>query len=464
MSDAPVVIVGAGPAGLACGTALLRRMPGRRVIAVEKEDRPGGLCGGFSREGLEFDYGSHRIHPSTPRPVMDYFGSLPGVELAVRPRNGRILLAGRLVRFPPAPLDLLVKLPLPFAARVISDQFRRRRGGTPSDFREAVELRLGRTMAREFYVPYAAKLWGLQAGDISPRQAERRISLSGGSLIRKVLAGLPLLGGLDRSRFFRYPVGGFRSLADGMAAGFTALGGEIRAGSAVRTVRLCGDGSLVVEAGEDVIRASRVFWSAPARELGTAVADAPDAVREACSSLRSRGLVLVYMVLPGRCYTGYDAHYFPGAGLPVSRLSEPRNYSRAGLPPDRTGLCIELPCEVGGREWSMTDEEAAAFVISCLAESPLPELRPLCSWTVRLASAYPVYVRGFEEKTAAVSDWLRTVPGLVTMGRQGLFAHDNVHHAVETGIGAASCLTSDGWDGARWDTLLAGFESHCVSD
>jgi protoporphyrinogen oxidase len=436
-----------------------------RVIALEKEDRPGGLCGGFSREGLEFDYGSHRIHPSTPRPVMEYYESLPGVELAVRPRNGRILLAGRLVRFPPAPLDLLLKLPPSLSAGVIADQIRRRGlKDTPSDFLEAVELRLGRTMAREFYVPYSAKLWGLAARDISPLQAYRRISLSGGSLIRKVLAGLPLLGGLDRSRFFRYPVGGFRSLAEGMACRFSALGGEIRTGSAVAAVRSCGDGSLEVAAGRDLIRASRVFWSAPLADLGTSAADAPAPVREACASLRSRGLVLVYLVLPGRRYTPFDAHYFPGAGIPVSRLSEPRNYSHAGMPPDRTGLCVELPCEVGGREWSMTDDEAAASVISCLSGSPLPPVHPIRHWTVRLQSAYPVYARGFEAGLALVSDWIRSMPGLVAIGRQGLFAHDNLHHAVETGFGAASCLGPDGWDSARWDSLLEGFSRHCVSD
>jgi len=62
-------------------------------------------------------------------------------------------------------------------------------------------------------------------------------------------------------------------------------------------------------------------------------------------------------------------------------------------------------------------------------------------------------------------DWLDRVPRLLTFGRQGLFAHDNTHHALYMGYAAAACLQPDGsFDDTRWQAYRREFEKHVVED
>lgn len=469
-----VVIVGGGPAGLACGIELLRSDRSRDVTVLEREPAPGGIAGGFSRGGLDYDYGSHRIHPSVEGRVLAFLEGLPGLELRRRRRNGRILLGGRLVRFPPSPLDALLRLPPGLSAGILSDQigglFRREGISSPRSFSEAVEAGTGRTMARSFYIPYTRKLWGLSADEISSFQAARRVSSARpGGLLAKALGGLPIVSRFDPSRFFRYPSGGFGSLAEALAQEFRSLGGVLRTDSEVVSAA-SENGALRIATSNGFARtAGHLVWSAPLDALASSFAGAaPGEVLEAAGRLAYRSMVLLYIEMEEGPYSEFDAHYFPDASIRFSRMSEPRNYPggaehsalRAG-----TGLCLELPCDRGGNDWAAGPEELLARLAGDLAGSPLPVPGGVTDvWTGRLTHAYPVYRMGFEHDLRTVSEWSLSDPRLVLIGRQGLFAHDNLHHAIETGLAAADCLAGPGFDTGAWRRCLEDFRRHRVSD
>jgi hypothetical protein len=53
----------------------------------------------------------------------------------------------------------------------------------------------------------------------------------------------------------------------------------------------------------------------------------------------------------------------------------------------------------------------------------------------------------------------------VTLGRGGLFAHDNSHHVLALGRVAAACLGTDGtWDADRWAQARARADAAVVED
>ncbi len=54
-----VVIIGAGIGGLVCGCYLAKA--GLKVLIVEKNDKPGGYCTSFERDGYRFDVGVHYL-------------------------------------------------------------------------------------------------------------------------------------------------------------------------------------------------------------------------------------------------------------------------------------------------------------------------------------------------------------------------------------------------------------------
>jgi phytoene dehydrogenase-like protein len=92
-----VLILGAGPAGLA--TALFAARRGLRVAVIERGAAVGGLTRSETIDGVRVDLGSHRLHPAAPAPVLKTLTELLGDDLQLRPRNGRVRIAERWVGF-----------------------------------------------------------------------------------------------------------------------------------------------------------------------------------------------------------------------------------------------------------------------------------------------------------------------------------------------------------------------------
>ena len=72
---------------------------------------------------------------------------------------------------------------------------------------------------------------------------------------------------------------------------------------------------------------------------------------------------------------------------------------------------------------------------------------------------------GYEERFDTVDQWLSDLDGLLVFGRQGLFAHDNTHHAFAMAYGAADCIDGKGHvDRAKWNRYREVFATHVVED
>jgi protoporphyrinogen oxidase len=82
----------------------------------------------------------------------------------------------------------------------------------------------------------------------------------------------------------------------------------------------------------------------------------------------------------------------------------------------------------------------------------------------KLRQAYPVYRTGYERWFRVLDDWVEGIPRLLSYGRQGLFAHDNTHHALAMAYAAADCLDGDRFDATRWAEHRQVFETHVVED
>jgi protoporphyrinogen oxidase len=191
----------------------------------------------------------------------------------------------------------------------------------------------------------------------------------------------------------------------------------------------------------------------------------PPEVLQAANALDYRSMLLVYLELDVDQFTEYDAHYFPAADIAITRLSEPKNYAALSEPRGRTTLCAELPCSVNDEYWKLSDEELGVLVARDLERAGIPLQRaPVRVHVRRLPHAYPVYLNGYEKPFEVLDRWAGSLPRVLTYGRQGLFAHDNTHHALSMAYRAADCLVDGRWDAERWQSFRKVFESHVVED
>lgn len=459
---ADLAVLGAGPAGLGAAYRAARR--GFDVVVLERAGHVGGLAASFEVAGVRVDHGSHRLHPATDPEIMAELSGLLGDDLQRRRRNGRIRLGGRWLAFPLRAGDLAAHMPRGLALGAAGDAAlswaRRPRADT---FAEVLRAGLGPTVCKRFYFPYARKLWGLAPEQLSGEQARRRVSAgSPAAMLRRVRSG-----GDGEAGVFYYPRRGYGQLWERLAEAAVDAGADLRLGTNVAGVRPGADGVEIVT-DDGAWRAGTAWSTLPLTALARLLDPPPPAeVADAAGGLRHRAMLLVYLILDTGRHTGFDAHYLPEGWTPVTRISEPKNYrdGSGSDPDDVTVLCAEIPCDRGDAVWQLGDAAAGELVGDALARARLPR-PPVAGVEVRrLAQAYPIYRAGVEERFAAVDAWVGEQPNLLTFGRQGLFAHDNAHHALAMAWAAADALADDGRiDAAGWARARRRFAEHVVED
>jgi protoporphyrinogen oxidase len=472
-----VVVLGAGPAGVGAAYRLRRRGQAR-VTVLEARDTVGGNAGSFELDGIYCDFGSHRLHPVVAPDIMEDLRQLLGDDLMLRVRHGRILLRGRWIHFPLKPVDLLLRLPKGFAFGVLGDLFGkvfrkllRRAPSGEHNFATVLERGLGRTMCREFYFPYAKKLWGLPPEELAVTTAQRRVSGSSiGKIFRKILGQVPGLRKPLAGRFY-YPRGGYGRISQCLHEAARKEGADFLFNARVRGIDRTGQRVTGVryerDGREHVLPADMVWSTVPVTMLVRGMKpEPPPDVMEAATAMKFRGMILIYLVLQTDQFSPTDAYYFPEEAVPISRMSEPKNFTGSTEPRGRTVLCAELPSDPGQPEWDLDDAELGRRLCSWIEKAGLPVRVPIEKVVVhRLRQAYPVYSRGYDKHFGKVDEWLGRLDGFLTLGRQGLFAHDNTHHTLAMAYAAADCLLRDGsFNRANWAEHRREFETHVVED
>jgi len=468
-----VTVLGAGPAGLAAALELAES--GIQVTVVEQQDHVGGNATSFEFGGVNVDYGSHRLHPASPPQVLSRIQKILGNDLLTRPRHGRIRLMGRWIHFPLRPVDLLLRMHPRFSAGVGVDLARKiipsspRSGGNAS-FADILTQGLGGTICKQFYFPYARKIWGIEPEQISPIQAYKRVSAGSiGKMLKRLLPGKGS-GGANTKGIFYYPRYGFGQISRALHQAAENAGAKFFLGCTVEKIKLDTDDRKVVincGGGQKEITSSQVYSTIPVTLL-TRLMDTPvpQTVQAAAQSLAFRSMVLVYLLLDQDHFTEYDAHYFPGEEFPFTRLSEPKNYSDRPEPAGKTVLCAEIPCFQGDSIWSKPADELADMVCEGLSQAGLPvSSRILEVHLEKIRFAYPLFSVGYEKNFAILDEWVDGLDGLLSFGRQGLYVHDNTHHAIFMAQAAARCLQDDGTiDASAWQAQRRIFETHVVED
>lgn len=469
-----VTVLGAGPAGLAAALELAES--GVSVTVIEQQNHVGGNATSFDFGGVHVDYGSHRLHPASPPRVLERIRSLLGEDLLTRPRHGRIRLMGRWIHFPLRPVDLLLRMHPRFATGVGIDLTRkllpgRKANGVDPSFATILEQGLGKTICNEFYFPYARKIWGIEPEEISPIQAYKRVSAGSiGKMLKRLMPGGGGGGGASTKGIFYYPRYGFGQISQALLAAAIKAGARVHLGTSVSRIRLSGERPVVEyrkdsKTGEH--ETGQVYSTIPVTLLSKLVdTNVPDSVRAATGSLEFRSMVLVYLLLDQDHFTEYDAHYFPGKDYPFTRISETKNYSDRSEPAGRTSLCAEMPCFIDDTTWKATDEQLARRVSDGLELAGLPISADILEVRVkRIPFAYPLFTVGYEEHFSKVDQWVDGLDGILSFGRQGLYVHDNTHHAIYMAQAAVECLRPDGTiDRDAWHAQRKIFETHVVED
>lgn len=431
-------------AGLAAAVLLARA--GRQVEVWEASDEIGGLLAPIPFRGQPYDRGSHRVHPEA-HPLLQALTKDQG--WARRPRRGRLVLGGRQLAYPPDPVAFLrglglraaTEMALGFVSRPGTlNAFRtwERDRSTASDedegFESFVVRRVGRGAYRRFYAPYVEKVWGLHPSEVSRTVAKQRVSTSDPT--RAFRRAFRRTGAVDR--WFMYPRMGMAALITHLASVAADLGVKVRLG---RPFRDPADGR-----GFDA-----VLFSGHLSHLE------PDA------SLSHRGLYLLHLAFPAGTLGPQDTWYAPEPRYWFGRVSQPAQFSSDLEADGEDVVCVEIPEGRWGPHQDFTRD--LDEVVGQLAHAGI--LRGRASVRAArqtfLPRVYPLYRRGWFPRWRSALESVASRGPILPIGRQGLFLHCNIDHAVHIADEAVRHLVAGG-DAVGWVRRCSAFLDLRVRD
>jgi len=457
----PVVVVGAGPAGLTAAVRL--RQADVDVTVVEASDCVGGISRTVERDGWRFDLGGHRFFTKVPEVEAFWHEILPDEDFLSRPRMSRILYRGKLFDYPLKPFNALFGLGVFEAVRCVLSYLlvRVHPPKDQSNFEGWVAARFGWRLYRIFFKTYTEKVWGVPATDIQADWAAQRIkNLSLLNAITSAL-GFGKGGGSQITTLiekFQYPRLGPGMMWDRARDLVRAEGGEVRLQSPVASVEHAGGAahSVVLASGER-LPATAVISSMPMPELVRAMdPPAPAHVLEAASGLSFRDFLTVALVVPASAGFPDNWIYIHEPGARVGRVQNFGSWSPQLVKDGFTCLGLEYFVNEGDDLWESTDEALIELGKAELAQLGLvPAGQIQAGYVVRVPKAYPVYDEGYAERVDVLRTWLSaTVPNVHPVGRNGMHRYNNQDHSMLTAMLAVDNIVT----GAAHDVWTVNVE------
>jgi protoporphyrinogen oxidase len=240
---------------------------------------------------------------------------------------------------------------------------------------------------------------------------------------------------------FYYPKMGAVALAQGYVSKVEALSGRLRLGATVEQIDLDRGAARGHTRGAPwEIPFDYVLSTIPLDALVPLMAPAPPReVADLAGSLRYRAILLVCLCIRKENVIGPFWIYYTDRFF--NRISEYKHFSPDLVPPGRTGICLEVGCNVGDDLWNAND--------AAIVERSLPDLEALDLVrrdqiedfvVIREANAYPIYDVGYRRRIGRLIEWLEGAGTIATAGRQGRFLYCNQDAAIKSGFEAGEAI------------------------
>lgn len=448
MSSQPIIIIGAGPAGLTAAYALSKS--GRPVIVFESDPTyVGGLSRTVQYKEFRFDVGGHRFFSKSAL-INELWTEILGADLLTRSRLSRIYFRKQFFSYPIRALDTFRKLGLLETVRCLASYFRAKTFPTrdPKSVEEWVTNQFGRRLYEMFFKTYTEKVWGMDCKDISADWAAQRIKgLSLTGAIRHAINFAPRTANGERVvktliESFAYPRLGPGMMWSATSDFVVAHGGQVLLGHQVTSLQHDAETkqwtvTTKSQRGEQEWTAAHVISSAPLLEMIPAIKPAFDApVLDAARSLGYRDFITVAIIVNERTPLADNWLYIHDPGVKVGRIQNFKAWSPELVPVQgKACLGMEYFCFEGDGLWNSPDADLIALATRELQVLGIVEPSDITDASVvRQLKAYPVYDAHYATHVSTIRKGLTQLPTFHAIGRNGMHKYDNQDHAMMTGL------------------------------
>jgi protoporphyrinogen oxidase len=440
--DLPIVILGAGSAGLTAATQLAK--VGKKVVVVEKENRLGGLAHTAQEEGYRFDLGPHAFH-SKQDEVDELFKEFCFGKYKKIYMKACLLLHRKYFDYPLKFSQALLRLNIFFTTKMLCNyfkaQFKQITNELPEDSFESWGIkRYGKIMYEMAFGNYSRKVWGVPTNCLHKKLAQQKLpDMNFWELLKEALGGRGAKQKILYSSYY-YPQSGIGTVFENMANFCLKREGRIYKNSEVVKMNLRNNKIHSVEIftpeGHLEIACSYLLSSIPIPEVINSIYPKPSQnILEYANRLIYRNLVLVFIKVGLNKVTKELMIYLLDEDFKFNRIGEQKNLDSSMIPQNETILSLEICVDEKDFSWNFPDEYFFEMAKQDLLKLKKFKLKDIKGYFVRrLKYAYPIYDLEFDKNLNIALQYFSTIDNLLPFGRQGLFINNDIHDSMQMGL------------------------------
>lgn len=492
-----VIIIGAGPAGLTAGYELLKEKDIYEVIVLEESNCIGGISKTVNYNGNRMDMGGHRFFSKVPEvnqwweDMLPEQGSKPWDDIVLnrdievksggpdpektdrvmlrRHRVSRILFMDKFYDYPISmKKETFSNMGFINTIKCAFSYCIARIHKLPEDNLENFYInRFGHKLYSMFFEYYTENLWGRHPREIDASWGNQRVKgLSIAAVIKDVFG--KVFGKADRKvetsliEEFSYPKLGPGQLWEVTAAEIKKLGGIILMNSKV--IRIHKDksnqisGITYIDNGkEKEMTCDILISSMPLKDLVTGMNDVPEKQVSIARGLPYRdymtvGILVKKLKLKNETNIKTIGNIVPDCWVYVQerkvkmgRFQIYNNWSPYMVKDlkNTVWLGLEYFVQEGDEYWNMKDEDFSDFATKEMITLGLIDSVDdvIDTHVERVKKAYPAYFDTYNEIDILI-DYLKKIPNLYCVGRNGQHRYNNIDHSMCTSFEAVKNITN----------------------
>ena len=472
-NQAKVVILGAGPAGLAAAYELIKTSHIKPIV-LEMGPQVGGLAKTLDHKGWRFDIGPHRFFSKSLEINQIWEELLPIKNLAenddksllLKERSTRIYHNKKFFDYPiKLNIKNLSKFSLLTILTIAKDYLlvRFKPIKPENNLEDFFINRFGYKLYSLFFKDYTEKVWGVPCTEIPKAWGAQRIkTLSISKIISEALKNIVKPKRLTQETSlinrFLYPKLGAGQMYEAMAEEIKRQGGIIKTNHQVNAIKLQNNKIISVSVWDKINKVQTEYEgdyfisSLAIKDLILMSEATPKEIKEVAKDLGYRDFILVTLLYSKIKKTIPDQWiYIQESGLKMGRLDIFNNFSPALLKEqDKIWLGAEYFCDEGDNFWKKSDEEIITFANTELEQAGIADVDQLLDgYVYRQTKAYPAYL-GSYNKFSELRSYLDNIHNLYAVGRNGQHRYNNMDHSMLTGLEAARAIINNSGKEKLW--------------
>lgn len=426
-------ILGGGISGIT-----LQRFLRRPSMVLERDERIGGLCRTFWKNGFGYDIGGHILF-SKHQQVNDLVNTVLGENINQCRRLNTILYKGRYVKYPFE--NDLAALDVDDRYACLIDYLKAGQApdaeGTSANLEEWAYRVFGRAIADKYLIPYNRKIWKLDPRETDTVWVERIPRPPMEDVVKSAL-GISTEG-YTHQLYFRYPLhGGFESLVHALRRDDAV----VRCGAGVQRVERHGRGWRVFD-GRERHDFERIVVAFPIHEAIKVIDGVPPEVEAAVARLRYNAMRVVLVAVGNESLLDKSAIYIPDETVLPHRVCFMGFFSPNTVRPGTSSLVAEITMPPGHPLEEMSDAVMIERVVDDLDRIGIIRRAEVVETDLRrIPYGYPVSDMSFRPCKAVVHRWFAD-QGIELLGRFAEFDYINSDECMRRALALAERLNAE---------------------